>query len=816
MRGRRVRHLWAWPMWGFAVAMLVVAAVEIAVTAPALIALGPVLFVAVVVLADRRRVVWLALLALALGLVIPFVDPGGAPVGYWARFPWLVVLCGLAVWLAGVEERRVRGVTRSSRMLGEVVEATDQPVFVKDYRDPVDGFGRYVLANEAWSRTASVDHGTGAGSTDATLFPPAIAEALREADQQVMSSHEAITVEEKVGSDPRNLRTFLVTKFPLYDEDDEVWGVGGIATDVTETKRAEERLVAVFARSPMPTLRLSSGGPERTRVVDANDAVERLFGVDIVGASSERLATLVHPDDVTDTWALTDSVIEAARDVQPGETLPSMSGREVRVVGPEGGYRWVVLSISAVGAPEVDGTQELIVQFDDITARKEAEAALTERALTDSVTALPNRYALSDRLSTALHRLTRRPGIVCVLFCDLDHFKQVNDVFGHQVGDRLLSEVAARLSSALRPEDTVGRQGGDEFVIVCEGLEDPTDAALLAVRLQDRLREPWWYGNHQFLPTASIGIAHTSDPRADPVDLLRKADVAMYRAKDSGRDRIETYDRSLDDELSAALEMQQRLREALRTDGMVLHYQPVVRLSDGLVVGAEALVRMRDVQGGLVAPGVFLPHAEASGLIGDVGAWVVDRAMADMRAWHDAGIPIDVGVNISPTQLNRPGLAASLLETASRHGVDPTWVIVEVTETALVNESSVALASLVDLHAAGVRIALDDFGTGYSSLSWLHQFPVDIVKIDKSFVQTVLTDHRRAVIVRALLDIADETGLGVVAEGVETEQQRAFLDELGCEAAQGWLFGRPVPKDDPAWAGVRVAGHAAGGVRPVQ
>ena len=814
MRGRRVRHLWAWPMWGFAVAMLVVAAIEIAVTAPALIALGPVLFVAVVVLADRRRVVWLALLALALGLVIPFVDPGGAPVGYWARSPWLVVLCGLAGWLAGVEERRGRGVTRSSRMLGDGVEATDQPVFVKDYRDPVDGFGRYVLANEAWSRTASVDHGTGAGSTDAMLFPPAIAEALREADQQVMSSHEAITVEEKVGSDPRNLRTFLVTKFPLYDEDDEVWGVGGIATDVTETKRAEERLVAVFARSPMPTLRLSSGGPERTRVVDANDAVERLFGVDIVGASSERLATLVHPDDVTDTWALTDSVIEAARDVQPGETLPSMSGREVRVLGPEGGYRWVVLSISAVGAPEVDGTQELIVQFDDITARKEAEAALTERALTDSVTALPNRYALSDRLSTALHRLTRRPGIVCVLFCDLDHFKQVNDVFGHQVGDRLLSEVAARLTSALRPEDTVGRQGGDEFVIVCEGLEDPTDAALLAVRLQDRLREPWWYGNHQFLPTASIGIAHTSDPRADPVDLLRKADVAMYRAKDSGRDRIETYDRSLDDELSSALEMQQRLREALRTDGMVLHYQPVVRLSDGLVVGAEALVRMRDLQGGLLAPGAFLPHAEASGLIGEVGTWVVDRALRDMRAWHDAGIQLDVGVNISPTQLNRPGLATALLGAVEDHGLDPRWVIVEVTETALINESSVALASLVELHAAGVRIALDDFGTGYSSLSWLHQFPVDIVKIDKSFVQTVLTDHRRAVIVRALLDIADETGLGVVAEGVETEQQRAFLDELGCEAAQGWLFGRAVPVEDASWAAARFAGHAAGGRRP--
>ncbi len=808
-----MRALWAWPVWGFVLAMVAIAVAELLAEAPALIALGPVLLVAVVVLADRRRVVLLTVLALVLAVAVPVIDPEGASAGYWPRFPWLVVLCLLAVWLAGVEERRVRGVARSSRMLAEVAEATDQPVFVKDYRNPVDGYGRYVLANEAWSRTAAVDHGTGIGVTDASIFPPDVAEALRSADLEVMHANEAITVEERVGSDPLALRTFLVTKFPLLDDDDVVWGVGGIATDVTDIKRAEERLVAVFARSPVPTLRLLNGGPERTRVLDANEAVLRLFGVDIVGAGSDLLATLIHPDDVAETWALADSVVDAARRVEPGAALPTMSGREIRVVGPEVGYRWVVLSVSAVGAPDARGAQELIVQFDDITARKDAEAALTERALTDSVTGLPNRYALSDRLATALHRLGRRPGMVCVLFCDLDHFKQVNDVFGHQVGDLLLSEVAARLSSVLRPEDTVGRQGGDEFVIVCEGFDDPTDAALLAVRLQERLHAPWRYGDHQFQPTASIGIAHTADPATDPGDLLRRADVAMYRAKDSGRDRIETYDRSLDDELSAALEMQQRLRAALRQDGLALHYQPVIRLHDGVVVGAEALVRMRDGEGGLLAPDLFLPHAEASGLIGEVGTWVAERALSDMRRWHDAGMAIDVGINISPTQLGRPGLAAALLDTAARHGIDPTWVIVEVTETALVNESSVALASLQQLHEAGVRVALDDFGTGYSSLSWLHQFPVDIVKIDKSFVQTVLTDHRRAVVVRALLDIADETGLGVVAEGVETEQQRAFLAELGCEAAQGWLFGRAVPFEDPSWSALRKAGHAAGGSR---
>ncbi|MGE0818659.1 MAG: putative bifunctional diguanylate cyclase/phosphodiesterase [Candidatus Nanopelagicales bacterium] len=806
-----VRRFLAAPVWPMILASIVLILLQTRTEQPVLLGLGFVMMTAVVLIADPWRTAWLCVVLFVLAALEPLLDESPLP-DHGRRLMWIVLFAALAITLAFVERRRLAAADSTNRLLRGILAGTDQPIFVKKYPPGSSSHPEYVLTNDAWRAMTGVRDPT--GMTDEDLFSDQVVRDVAVADDVVLRTGEAVTVVERVGPEGAEPRTFLVTKFPILDADGRPGAVGGIATDITDSTRSEQRLAAVFAQSPVPTLRLTGGGPERTKVVDANDAVRRLFGIDIVGASSDMLATLIHPDDVADTWALADSVIDEAKQAKQGDPMPATSGREIRLVAPEGGYRWVVLSVSAVGAPDSRGTQELIVQFDDITARKDAEAALTQRALTDSVTALPNRYALSDRLSTALHRLTRKPGLVCVLFCDLDHFKQVNDVFGHQVGDRLLSEVAARLASALRPEDTVGRQGGDEFVIVCEGFDDPTDAALLAVRLQDRLREPWWYGGHQFLPTASIGIAHTDDPHADPVDLLRQADVAMYRAKDSGRDRIETYDRSLDDELSAALEMQQRLRAALRTDGLVLHYQPVVRLRDGLVLGAEALVRMRDEQGGLIPPGVFLPHAEGSGLIGAVGSWVVEQALTDLKRWHDAGISVDVGVNISPTQMNRPGLAPALLDSVGAHGLDPRWVIVEVTETALVHESSAALGCLNDLHDAGVRIALDDFGTGYSSLSWLHQFPVDIVKIDKSFVQTVLTDHRRAVIVRALLDIADETGLGVVAEGVETEQQRAFLAELGCEAAQGWLFGRPVAADDPAWAAARTAGHAAGGRRP--
>jgi len=483
-------------------------------------------------------------------------------------------------------------------------------------------------------------------------------------------------------------------------------------------------------------------------------------------------------------------------------------GREIRLRPTSGEQRWAVVAVSAVGAPDSLGNQELIVQFDDITARKSAEDALSERALTDSVTGLPNRYAVADRLSTAVARLARTPGHVCVLFCDLDHFKQVNDVFGHHVGDMLLRDVGRRFRSAIRPQDTVGRIGGDEFVVVCEGFDDAAEAASLAVRLQEQLREPWRHGDQEFVPTASIGIAVTADPYASTTDLLRMADVAMYRAKDSGRDRIETYDRSLDEELAETVAVQQQLRHALQGDGLVLHYQPIVDIDDGDPVAVEALVRMKDGDGGLLGPDRFLTHAEASGLIAGVGTWVLRQALHDLAAWRAAGRDIAVSVNVSPTQLMRAGFADQVLALTREYGVPTHRLVVEVTETALVGDDEVVRAALNDLHTAGIRIALDDFGTGYSSLSWLHRFPVDIVKIDRSFVHTLTSDHVRAVVVRAVLDIAAETGLVVVAEGVETEEQRRALVELGCTRAQGWLFGRAVAADDPMWAAAPSDIHA--------
>ena len=790
MQGRGARsavaRFVAWPFWGLAAFSAVLMLAQTRTEQPVFLLLGTVLLIAVVLLADPWRVAALCGIGAVLLGLEPMLDPSPLP-GYWSRVVWMPLFVVLAVVLARVEQKRLRAARANSRLLRGILDATDQPIFVKRY--DVAGAGpSYVLTNPAWKAATGVDDA--AGRTDADLFPESLVEVVAAADAEVLASGRAVTVEEHVGPRAGSERPYLVTKFPLLDEDGRPWAVAGIATDLSEQRRAERRMAAVFDESPVAAVRLLLG-PGGVGVLQSNEAAEQLLGMPLDGMDQAALRRFIHPDDLDQVWSGLASVVAVGGDVT--------SARELRLVDLRGGVHWVRVSASQVGEPDTDGSVEVVVQLADQTELRALETALTSRTLTDAVTGLPNRAAVNDRLATALARLRRGTGVVGVIFCDLDRFKTVNDVYGHQVGDLLLAEVARRLQSAVRPEDTVGRIGGDEFVVVCEGLSDPREAALLALRMQEHLAGPWHHADLMFSPTASIGVAVTSDPDADAVDLLRQADVAMYRAKDSGRARIETYDRSLDEELAGALTMQQRMRDALVEDGFVLHYQPVVLLASGAVVGAEALIRMKDCDRGLLGPDRFLPHAEASGLIGPVGDWVLERALVDRAAWEQRGIAVDVGVNVSPSQLAHPGFAADLLARVAAHGTSPARVLVEITETALMVEGTASSAALEELHAAGVRIALDDFGTGYSSLSWLHRFPVDIVKIDKSFVQAMLNDHRRATVVRAVLDIADEIGLGVVAEGVETEEQAALLRELGCEAAQGWLFGRPVPADDPVW-----------------
>lgn len=563
-----------------------------------------------------------------------------------------------------------------------------------------------------------------------------------------------------------------------------------------ELRDQAARLAVLFEQSPTPAARVLVAESGEVQVLQSSLAMQRLVGVNETGADAAQLRLRVVPEDRAEAWSV---ITDALRRQEPRTAeIPPQS--EVRLLTAAGDPVTVLMSAAAI--EDVTGTgrtNELIVHAVDISARRQAEQALTEQALTDAVTGLPNRHALQDRLATALHRLERAPGVVGVLFCDIDLFKQVNDILGHQAGDLLLREVAGRLASAIRPTDTVARVGGDEFVVLCEGCTHPSQFESVALRIRDRVSGPWTYHGQVFHPAMSIGITGTSDPDASMQELLRRADVAMYQAKDAGRDRIAIYERSADDEMVRSVAMQRMVRASLDSDGFVLHYQPVVNLRGGHVIGAEALIRMKGADSQLIPPAEFIPYAEASELIARVGTWVLGQAFTDLRDWRSRGFPYQMNVNVSPRQLASSDFGESLLDEAVRAGVDPTWVCVEITETALLHHNGHAPRALQPLQEAGVSIALDDFGTGFSSLAWLTALPVDIVKIDGSFTRQLGTDPRRTAIISAIVGIANELGLTATAEGVETTRQKEMLLAMGCPEGQGYLLGRPVPIDDPSW-----------------
>jgi diguanylate cyclase (GGDEF)-like protein len=436
------------------------------------------------------------------------------------------------------------------------------------------------------------------------------------------------------------------------------------------------------------------------------------------------------------------------------------------------------------------------------------------RALHDPLTGLANRGLLMEQLGQALSRATRRPGAVAVLFLDLDRFKVVNDSLGHAVGDDLLVEVARRLERIMRSADTVARLGGDEFVVLAEDVAGVEEAFALARRLRDAVATPVPFaGGQQIVVTASVGIA-LSDPSAvaaTPSSLLWDADVAMYRAKDTGRDRVQLFEDGLRAGSLDRFRSEAMLRQALDHDGLRLHYQPLVDLGTGALAGAEALVRLQHPERGLIPPAEFIPVAEETGLVVPLGAWVVAEAAAQAATWRSLqpldAPPMTVSINLSGRQLTTPGFAVKVGAAIARSGADASHLCFEVTENTLLDATGEGVTTLEQLKELGVRLAIDDFGTGHSSLTWLRRLPADFLKIDRAFVAGLGTHPGDTAIVRAVLDLARALGLMTVAEGVETAEQLAVLRELGCDWAQGYHLSRPGPseavttliKDDTRW-----------------
>jgi len=424
----------------------------------------------------------------------------------------------------------------------------------------------------------------------------------------------------------------------------------------------------------------------------------------------------------------------------------------------------------------------------------EHQARLEHQALHDPLTGLANRALLLDRIQHALKRAQRRTTGAAVLFMDLDYFKAVNDASGHSVGDQLLLGVAQRLQGVVRPTETIARLGGDEFVVLCEDLRDPVpDALAVAQRVTERLDEPFVVGDREIVVAASIGVA-PAGPGDTAEHLLGRADQAMYRAKQLGRGRVEVYDPSIDRQQTRRAEMVAALRRAVVDGQLRLVYQPITDVTSRKVLAREALLRWQHPTFGTVAPSEMIPLAESTGLITAIGRWVLETACADCAAWRSDGeADVGVTVNVSGLQLSSGKFVADVEAALKASGLPPDALTVEVTETFLMTDRADARDGLDRVRALGVRIAIDDFGTGYSSLSWLARLPVDVVKIDRSFVAVLGLVDRQSAIVDAMIHLAHTLGLSVVAEGVETDGQLMHLERLGCNAAQGFLLGYPAP-----------------------
>ena len=449
---------------------------------------------------------------------------------------------------------------------------------------------------------------------------------------------------------------------------------------------------------------------------------------------------------------------------------------------------------------EEGGITHHVAVFSDISERKATEERVHFLAHHDSLTGLPNRVTLMLHLEHALQQARREGEGLAVMFIDLDNFKRINDTLGHHIGDLLLCEVARRIRSAVRDSDIVARIGGDEFVMVLERGHFPGDAAIVAQKIIDRLGQPYRFESHELHTSPSIGICVFPEDGGEIETLMKNADTAMYHAKSLGRNNFQFYAAEMNAAASQRLQLEMRLRAAVaKRDEFVLHYQPQVDLENRRVVGMEALIRWLPPEQALVPPGVFIPLAEEIGVVTHIGDWVLRTACRQARAWLDAGVAFGrLAVNISPYQFRQrrfPYLVAAVLEEC---GLPAACLELEITEGTVMETAEAAIATLNELKQLGVRLAIDDFGTGYSSLAYLKRFPIDRLKIDRSFVMDIEVDASDAAIAGSVIALADALGLEVVAEGVETAGQLDFLRRHGCGAGQGYLFSRPVWADEAA------------------
>jgi len=670
-----------------------------------------------------------------------------------------------------------RNIHESRERLLAIMDNSTSMISLKDLA------GRYEFINRQFEKTFEMNSDEVIGKTDAQIFTGRVADSFRSKELEVIRRQEPVESED-VLQRAQGDRHMLSIRFPLFSIDNVIQGVCTQSSDITDRKHAEEQLrlaARVFDRAGEGIVVTD---PQQ-KIMTVNDAFTKVTGYsaeDAIGKTPAMLASGRHEKEFyRDLW-----LVLKEKGWWQGEIW---NRRKSGDIYPE----W--LTINSVH--DSDGKLTNFVGiFSDITVVKESQRRVEFLATHDELTGLPNRALFIDRIRQAIARSTRRDSLFAVLFVDLDNFKVVNDSLGHAAGDELLKEVAKLLRECVRIADTVARFGGDEFAML---VEETTagEADMTARRISDALSHSILIGGHSFFVSASIGISLYPTDGEDSDALLKNADSAMYQAKEAGKRTHQFFTSDLKDAADERLQLGNGLRRAVEQDELFLVYQPQVQLSTGKLVGMEALVRWQHPTKGLIMPGKFIPMAEKSGLIHHVGDWVANAACHQLASWITQGYQVPrLSINVSAEQFRRPHLPATIQRLIAHYKLDATLLTIELTETALMVDQDQCLRMLRDLKVLGVQLSIDDFGTGFSSLSSLRRYPIDELKIDRSFIDEVSVNPDDRAITQTILAMANTLGLSVVAEGIETAQQLDALNQMVCPIGQGYFFAAPLSAEE--------------------
>ncbi|HEY6896521.1 MAG TPA: PAS domain-containing protein [Rhodocyclaceae bacterium] len=646
-----------------------------------------------------------------------------------------------------------------------------------------DSDGRLIYLNKTLEQTLGVRAEDVIGKEPRQHAPDDRYDALTTAVRQVAASGRGTDFDQRVPGPEGRTLYHLIRIVPEFDEDGSVTSVLGVGRDLTQQKETEEALrlaASVFHNSAEGVLITDAAGI----ILSVNPAFSEITGYGEAEVLGKKPSLLRSDHHGTDFYrAMWDSLTRDGR--WQGEIWNRRKSGDTYL-------EW--LTINRID--DRDGTPVRYVSvFHDVTEMRRKDERIRHMAFHDALTGLPNRTLLLDRLEHAVARAKREGGRLSITFIDLDRFKGVNDTLGHDIGDLLLQQVAQRIKDRLRAADTLARMGGDEFVVLMEDLGEADHCATLAQDLIGEIAQPMALRGHPIEIGASMGMAFYPEDGADPLELMKRADMAMYAAKAAGRNTYRFFQQEMLDRTSARMTLEMELRRAITNDELELHYQPKVALASGKLQGVEALVRWRHPARGLLAPGEFIPLAEDSNLILDIGEWVLDAACCQAARWREGGREIKIAVNVSAKQLDAGNLVERIAALTERHGITPADLEIELTESTVMADPLSVIGVLTRLRELGVSVGVDDFGTGYSSLAYLRRLPIDVLKIDRSFVMDADRDEEDAQIVKTILALGQTLRLKVIAEGIETRRQAQLLLSLGCDTAQGYLFSHPLEAD---------------------